>query len=150
MMKSMTVSPLCRHLRICSLGLWAALGVTGCSKTEFKVAPASGQCLCNGAPMTAGLLILNPIRDPDVNGSKMEIGKPATGLIQPDGSFVLSTYGKGDGAVIGKHSVYLNLAVLEDDDPEQPCKKAVNGIVVEIAPGQNQLEIDLANAGEIP
>lgn len=130
----------------CLASLLAAVG-SGCGKQEFQVAPTTGVCNCNGEPMTAGLLILNPVRDPEVNGTKMEIGKPATGLIQSDGSFVMSTYGKEDGAVIGKHSVYLNLAVLEDDDPEQPCRKAANGIVVEIAPGNNVLEIDLADAG---
>lgn len=127
--------------------VFVAAVASGCGKQEFVVAPAKGVCNCDGEPMTAGLLILNPIRDPEINGSNAQIGKPATGLIQPDGSFVMSTYGQEDGAVIGKHSVYLNLAVLEEDDPEQPCKQAAKDIIVEISPGGNLLEIDLKNDG---
>lgn len=96
--------------------------------------------------MSAGLLILNPVRDPEAHGQKMNIGKPAQALIQPDGTFTMSTYGNNDGAVVGKHTVYLNLAVLEDDDPKQPCKQAVKGLIVEVEPGKNHLEIDLADA----
>ena len=29
------------------------------------------------------------------------------GVLQPDGSFVLSTYGTNDGAVVGEHSVTI-------------------------------------------
>ncbi len=94
--------------------------------------------------MSAGLIILNPVRDPDADQKALNIGKPAHASIQPDGSFTLSTYGTNDGAVIGKHRVVLNLAELDDDDPEQPCKAAAKDLIVEVAPGQNQLEIDLA------
>jgi hypothetical protein len=129
----------------CLVSLLAVVG-SGCGKQTFQVAPTTGVCNCDGEPMSAGLIILNPIRDPEVNGTKAQIGKPAVGVIQPDGTFVMSTYGKEDGAVIGKHSVYLNLASLEEDDPEQPCRKAAKGIVVEIGPGDNLLDIDLAAA----
>lgn len=105
---------------------------------------ASGSCTCNGEPMTAGLLVFTPIRDPEAHGKKLELGKPAHGMIQRDGSFTLSTFGKEDGAVIGKHRVVLNLGVLEDGDPQQPCKTARQDLVVEIAPGDNKLAIELA------
>lgn len=92
--------------------------------------------------MSAGLLIFSPQRDSD--NMKMNLGKPAQAIIQSDGSFTMATYGSNDGAVIGKHRVELNLAVLEDDDPEQPCKYAIPGLIVEVLPGENYLEIDLA------
>ena len=89
---------------------------------------------------------MSPIHDPAMHGDTRLVGKPAQGLIQPDGTFVLSTYGTSDGAVIGRHSVYLNLGVLDDDDPEPPCKFAPEDLVIEITPGNNQLEINLTKA----
>ena len=120
--------------------------LAGCSEKPFPLAKASGICNCEGQPMSGGLLILSPIHDPATHGDKRLVGKPAQGLIQPDGTFVLSTYGTNDGAVIGRHSVYLNLGVLDDDDPEPPCKFAPENLVIEITPGNNQLEINLTKA----
>lgn len=123
----------------------AAAPLAGCGKQEFPTAQVSGVCTCNGEPMSAGLLIFSPQRDPDADSKQMNLGKPAQAIIQSDGSFVMATYESNDGAVIGKHRVELNLAVLEDDDPEQPCKYAIPGLIVEVTPGENHLEIDLAN-----
>ena len=93
--------------------------------------------------MTAGLLIFSPQRDPS-SSRKGNLGKPSQAIIQPDGSFTMSTYGTEDGAVLGKHRIELNLAVLEPGDPQQPCKFATPNLFVEVKPGKNHLEIDLA------
>ena len=37
-------------------------------------------------------------------------GKHAVGMITKDGAFTLSTYESGDGAVIGKHKVVINVS----------------------------------------
>ena len=94
--------------------------------------------------MTAGLLILSPIEEAPGDKPTTNLGKPAQALIQSDGSFTMSTYGTNDGAVVGKHRVVLNLAVLDEDDPKQPCQKVSPNLTVEIEPGDNELEIDLA------
>ncbi len=122
----------------------AALTFAGCGKQPFPLAYTTGVCTCQGEPMTGGLLILSPIHDPEIHGAKRLVGKPAQGIIQPDGSFVLTTYKTNDGAVVGKHAVELSLAVLDDDDPKPPCRFAAQGLVVEIGPGKNQIEIELA------
>ena len=50
---------------------------------------------------------------------KQGYAKPiATGTIAADGSFELSTYGNGDGAVIGKHRV--SISCFESQDPGAP------------------------------
>jgi len=116
----------------------------GCSKKPFPLAYTSGICTCNGEPMSGGLIILSPIHDPEIHGQKRLVGKSAQGLIQPDGSFVLTTYKPNDGAVIGKHAVELSLSVLEDDAPKQPCKTVGPNVTVEVLPGKNTLEIELA------
>jgi hypothetical protein len=93
--------------------------------------------------MTGGLLILSPIEKSVGATPTLNLGKPAQGLIQPDGTFTMSTYGTDDGAVIGPHKVVLNLAVLEDENNPQPCTKAPKDLVVEVVEGENFLEIDL-------
>lgn len=125
-------------------GLLGAMIFGGCGQQQFKIAPVSGVCTCQGEPMSAGLLILHPVRDPAADSKSPNLGKPAHAAIQPDGSFAMSTYATNDGAVIGKHRVVLNLAELDDDDPQQPCNDAAKDLMVEVSPGQNQLEIDLA------
>lgn len=68
---------------------------------EFDVAPVTGKVLCEGEPVTAGFITFTPI----AKDKKGEPGKPAAGIIQPDGTFELTTYEPGDGAVVGKHNV---------------------------------------------
>lgn len=124
--------------------LFCSVTVVGCSRQEFKTASVSGTCKCNGVPMTAGLLILSPVQEKGSDEKKKtNIGKPARALIQPDGSFSMSTYGRNDGAVIGKHRVVLNLAELDEDDPVQPCTEVPEGLMVDVQPGSNTFEIDL-------
>lgn len=117
---------------------------SGCSEQEFKTAQVSGICKCNDKLMTAGLLILSPIQEGEEKDKKLNVGKPARALIQSDGSFTMSTYGKNDGAVIGKHKVVLNLAELDEDDPVQPCTKVPEGLTVDVVPGKNRFTIDLS------
>ncbi|MFN8707948.1 MAG: hypothetical protein ACK50J_14825 [Planctomyces sp.] len=136
-----------------SVFLCFAILFTGCGRTEFSLSPVSGTCTCNGEPMTGGLLILAPIRDPNSDSKSANIGKPAQALIQEDGTFTMSTYGEADGAVVGKHKVILNLAVLEEDEDgkkkKQPCKKAAEGLIVEVLPDtNNDLKIDLAGTAK--
>lgn len=135
-----------RTLAGCLLAVWAVGSLSGCSKKPFPLAYTTGTCTCNGVPMSAGLIILSPVYDPAIHGQKQLVGKPAQGLIQPDGSFVLSTYKPNDGAVIGKHAVELSLAVLDEDSPKQPCQFAARGLIVTIEPGENQIEIELAKS----
>ena len=68
----------------------------GCGGDQLPVAPAEGKVLLDGKPLEFGAVMLQP-----------EAGPPARGTISPDGSFTLSTYGNGDGAIIGKHRVRI-------------------------------------------
>ncbi|MBL8849341.1 MAG: hypothetical protein JNG89_06640 [Planctomycetaceae bacterium] len=127
----------------CALAATGSLFLTGCSKPAFETATVTGTCTCKGEPMTGGLLIFSPQRT-SISSTGNNLGKPSHALIQPDGTFTMSTYGDEDGAVVGKHRVELNLAVLEDGDPEQPCEYAAKDLYVEVRPGENHLEIELA------
>jgi hypothetical protein len=81
--------------------LLAVLAVTGCDEAKFTLAPVHGTVTLDGQPLKQGKVMFAPIR----SGSDLEAGKPAFGLILPDGSFELSTYSQGDGAVVGDHWV---------------------------------------------
>jgi hypothetical protein len=56
-----------------------------------------GKITLKGQPLTKGIVRFEP------DG----YGRMATGEVQSDGSFVLGTYEKGDGAVVGQHRVFV-------------------------------------------
>lgn len=58
------------------------------------MAPVTGKVLYNGKPLQFGSVAFQPPQ-----------GQPAEADIQPDGTFVLSTYRLRDGAVVGRHKV---------------------------------------------
>ncbi len=66
----------------------------GCGPRGPSVATVKGKVLLNGQPLTKGQV-----------GTIPSAGRGANGIIQPDGSFELNTFRKGDGALIGTHKV---------------------------------------------
>lgn len=85
--------------RLLSLLLLAGLGMSvgGCGSDQLPVAPAKGTVKYKGKTLEFGSVMFQPAKGP-----------PARGTIQPDGSFVLGTYGDNDGAIIGKHKVRIS------------------------------------------
>ncbi len=53
----------------------------------------------NGVPLAGGMIMLLPEDE--------EHGRPASGMIEPDGSFELGTLAPGDGALPGKYRVVV-------------------------------------------
>jgi len=71
----------------------------GCSPDGRKsTSQTTGTVIYSGKPVAGGTLTFNPAT---VKVKELP-GKPAFAVIQPDGTFSFSTYGNGDGAVIGK------------------------------------------------
>ena len=66
-------------------------------------APVRGTVTIAGQPLAIGRVLFAPAS----KGDGLNAGKPALGVIQPDGSYVLSTYGDEDGAVVGDHTVTI-------------------------------------------
>lgn len=122
--------------------LFMAALLTGCSGglKEFPVAEVSGVVLCEGQPVPFAKVQFNPQA---AGGSKSaEVGKPGFAFADKDGKFVLSTYGEGDGAVVGKHTV---TAV---PDSAHPCNCHSDDITplmeVEVREGQaNEFEVQV-------
>jgi hypothetical protein len=83
-------------LQLCLVGLITALA--GCSgATLGKV---NGKVVANGQPVTGGTLTFAPL-----DASSDNPASPASGQVQADGTFVLTTLKDGDGAAVGKHKV---------------------------------------------
>jgi len=132
------------------------LGCTGGGAPTGKVA---GQVTFDGKPVTSGSLTFAP-----ASGT---VGKPAVGAVKADGSYSLTTYAAGDGAVIGRHKVIYSPSAGESTQQEgqipepgkhdeaKPAEVPFSGLVpkesqVEVKAGINQINIELVAAPASP
>ena len=110
------------------------LPLIGCDRSSTQGAatlPVKGTVTLNGKPLTKGHVIFEP------DGA----GKEATGDIQPDGSFVLTTYQKDDGAVIGNHRV--SIMTTEKKVPTKYGSVNTSKLEVEVSQGKTDYSINL-------
>ncbi|MBL8816692.1 MAG: hypothetical protein JNL58_11730 [Planctomyces sp.] len=89
------------------------IGIAGCGDSikEFPCAKASGVVMCEGSPVQGAMVYFSP----KSTGKSAEVGKPGFAITDEAGRFVLSTYGTGDGAVVGPHVVRVTTS------KEFPC-----------------------------
>jgi hypothetical protein len=127
------------HRPVVVLGFTALLAV-GCGDggPPVDIHPVSGKVLlAGGKPLDSGTIYFEPVNAPALK---------ASGKIQPDGTFTLTTRKEGDGAAEGDSNVYILPAeagattkgasrlAREFMDPES------SGITVTVKPGANTLE----------
>ena len=86
----------CIYLANVSLVLAA---MAGCGKDGPTTIPIRGEVIYNGAPLKEGTVVYLP-KQPGQ-------GRQATGAIQQDGSFVLTTFKDGDGVVPGAYDIVI-------------------------------------------
>jgi hypothetical protein len=113
----------------------------GCGSSEdFTVAPVKGKVLCQGKPVAEGLVQFAPVGTESTSSNKAaRPGKSGAGMINPDGTFEISTYEMGDGAVVGKCKVLAG-----PSDPTKPWACKLPGpIEFEVQPGVNSIVIEL-------
>jgi hypothetical protein len=120
--------------------------LSACGKSEkFPVAQVEGCVKCNGQPVTAGLVVFTPTGTSAENPE--ESGRSASGVIKPDGTYELTTYDPGDGAIIGSHSVQVFApAPLDDDAPLTDANRYVCGktaLQKSVEPGDNLIDLEL-------
>ena len=77
-------------------GCCAGCGANG-SGTLPQLIPVKGKVTFKGQPLTIGAIRFEPD----------DFGRPATGKLQSDGTYVLSTLKEGDGVVPGHHRVTI-------------------------------------------
>ena len=73
----------------------------GCNKSPYPLAQARGRVTLDGQAINKAKVMFAPV----AQGESKLVGKPAFGVLQSDGSFVLGTYQPEDGAVVGEHWV---------------------------------------------
>jgi hypothetical protein len=81
-------------------------------------------------------------------------GRPATGTIEPDGSFQLTTFEPGDGVVIGTHTVTvhstdeLSPTLFRWNVPKKYQQAATSGLTQTIDGPSDSVSIELTWGGE--
>lgn len=100
--------------------------IVGCGESEtVEVFPARGIVRFDGKPMIGGGAIsLVPLVS--------QSGKSAGGIINSDGTFVLTTYEDGDGAMTGSFRVIINQSTSQEPDyggdSDAPGKVSVKAV----------------------
>ena len=84
-----------RRPYLVTFGLLLLSLLGGCQRGP-KIVPVRGTVTYQGKPLRTGSVIFQPA-----------MGQPASGIIQSDGTFVLSTRKEGDGATVGPHKVKI-------------------------------------------
>jgi hypothetical protein len=77
--------------------LLCAAAIPGCGDGRPTRVPVSGKVLIDGKVLAYGAVRFTP-----------EHGRPATGEIQKDGTFAMSTFEPNDGVVPGTHTVTVH------------------------------------------
>jgi hypothetical protein len=100
-MSAMEKHGLWKGFALVSAGL---LLVAGCAE-PYELAPVHGKVTVDDTPLNQGSVVFTPVAKDD--GSHP--GRAAAGRIGSDGQFRLTTYEKGDGAIVGDHwAVVIN------------------------------------------
>jgi hypothetical protein len=91
--------------------------------------PIKGKVTFKGQPVTGG----------DIQFEPTDSGRPANGKIQPDGTFTMTTFKEGDGAVPGTHRVAVSGNVKLPARYKTPSSSKTE---VEVTAGKTEYTID--------
>jgi hypothetical protein len=122
--------------------------LAGCSsKRGLETAPVKGKITFKGKPLPNGTVMFVPGEGP-----------AATGEIDKDGNYRLTTYSTGDGAVLGNHKVSITAladigtALPEQRNPLPPSlvpdkylSHETSGLTFEVKRGNNEANFELPN-----
>lgn len=110
---------------------------------KFPTAPVSGVVMCDGKPVPMAMVYFEPI----AAGKNAMVGKPGFSRADADGKFTLSTYGDGDGAVVGEHRVRVDTPPTGiPDGCDCQFSDSVDVMQVEVKEGDNEFTVDLPKA----
>jgi hypothetical protein len=77
------------------------MGGCGTDPSKPPLGRVHGRVTYNGKPLTNGSVIFTPVAGPTGGAT----GQIAAGQLGSDGSYTLTTFEKGDGAILGQHVV---------------------------------------------
>lgn len=134
---------------------------SGCGPRGPETAEVAGKVTYGGQPVPEGTITFYPER-----------GRPASGRIRADGSYRLTTFAEGDGALLGRHTVTIEAVrfagapepksmeeevarALEGKGrghsppkpewlvPQRYSQRGTSGLEAEVKPGCNSINFDL-------
>lgn len=126
------------------------LASSGCGGSGPRLAPVEGLVTLDGTPLEGAVVLFHPEAG----------GKPATGLSDEAGKFVLRTLEEGDGAQVGLNSVSVTKeskreskgkveeGEITDIALETPAKYAspkLSGLSVDVQPGMPPVTLELTS-----
>jgi len=134
-----------------------ALTWTGCGPKRPETVPVSGRVTYHGKPVAGAHVMFQP-----------EQGRPAVATTGPDGSYRLTTFVAGDGALLGRHRVTIQATrvtgiaqpksfeeemrsvgkstgtrALEWLVPQKYSSLETTPLTAEVKPGENAINFDL-------
>ena len=115
-----------RHLLSLVAGLGLLFQLSGCSPKDAnmpKLAKVRGKVSYQGKPVTSGRVVFTP-----ATGKGGDTGQGASGEIDTDGSYDMTTFNTGDGAILGQHIV----TVVIREKKEMPKPDADSHIKYEV------------------
>lgn len=119
--------------------LAALLACSGCGSGAaphgMPTVPVKGKITYKGQPLSRGSIRFAPEDD----------GREAHGDIQPDGTFVMSTFKEGDGAIAGIHRVAVKGTGKGGKEavPQKYRSPTSSKVEVEVTEGEAEYTIDL-------
>jgi hypothetical protein len=126
-----TIDAICRAVAVVAIALFV-----GCGKPDYQLdtAPVRGTVTLDGEPLPSGYVVVPTMR-----------GRMATGEIQPDGTYEMTTYSPGDGVQVGSQRV-----VVTPVPPDQKAEKRVpipqryqqagtSGFTIDVKPGEDHV-----------
>jgi hypothetical protein len=121
-----------------AVAIFALLACAGCGSqaaAPSPTVPVKGKVTWKGKPLTRGTVMFEP----------QDYGRDAYGNIQPDGTFVLSTFKAGDGAVPGTHRVGITATGTGGADilPLKYRSPSSSKIEFEVAEGKAEYVIEI-------
>lgn len=140
----------------------ASLFAVGCSSNQNPTGKVSGKVTYQGQPVTGGSVTFVPIGSGSGTAGNANAGKPASGNVESDGTYKLTTYTKDDGAVIGKARVSYSAPTPQlpegktlksgETMPKSPFDGLQPKVAeVEVKSGNNPIDIELvAPTGAAP
>jgi hypothetical protein len=132
----MPLTPIPRRRLACLAA--AALLLSGCGDDRPKTALVRGTVTYRNKPVPNGTIIFIPAD-----------GTAATGTIGRDGSYTLTTFRQGDGAILGTHKVVVMALKETDNTPAPPIvplkymSQTASDLRAEVQEGENTINFDL-------
>jgi hypothetical protein len=126
-LKSLTVM-------IVLLGACSGCGMS--AGANLALIPVKGKVTYKGRPLAQG----------SVTFESQDSGKRATGKLQADGTFVLSTYKEGDGVVAGDHSVIISgvdKTLARDRAFKKYMFRSYGALTAQVTPENTEFTFDL-------